>query len=275
LLAVPAGRATKTLNTGDKTPAGEFRDVLITHKNLPDTHPLFLAGIIAIPLLCNRNTVCMFRIMILLLIAFSILHCSPMTTSSTDAGRKLDGVYSLQGVHDMAAGFKFSKDGTFEFFYIYGVADRFAKGTYTIEGDTLKLKSNKVGGKDFPITHQSKKGDGFMIKATDPNPYVLHNLTAICVKNGEGTPYQSDDQGVIRIDDTSCEEIYMMHEIFPDIATPIKTKDNDNNYFEVTLSPALMEVSFQGIDFHIEGDTLSCIPNYFLPFDSVAFVKEN
>jgi hypothetical protein len=41
----------------------------------------------------------------------------------------LDATYRLTGIHDMAAGFKFTPDGHFQFFYIYGVSDRNATGT--------------------------------------------------------------------------------------------------------------------------------------------------
>ena len=32
--------------------------------------------------------------------------------------------------------------------------------------------------------------------------------------------------------------------------------------------------SFKGIDFKIENQTLTCLPNYFMPFDNIRFVKE-
>ena len=50
---------------------------------------------------------------------------------------------------EMVAGFNFSTDWKFEFFYSYGVVDRSATGSFSISGDTLYLKSDKAGGKDF------------------------------------------------------------------------------------------------------------------------------
>ena len=63
----------------------------------------------------------------------------------------------------MASGFNFSADGKFEFFFTYGAVDRSAAGTFTVAGDTLKLKSNKEPGKDFSITGQSKQGKGYTL----------------------------------------------------------------------------------------------------------------
>src|SRR6187401_946382 len=87
-----------------------------------------------------------------------------LSLSLTMNGQKLNGSYRLVGVHDLASAFEFTPDGKFQYFYIYGVADRNATGTYTVVGDTVKLKSDKVGGKDFPIESQSKKGKGYTIQ---------------------------------------------------------------------------------------------------------------
>jgi hypothetical protein len=85
----------------------------------------------------------------------------------------LNGVYSLKGIQDMAAGFKFTPDGRFEFFYMYGASDRNATGTYTVEGDTIKLKSDKEPGKDFKIVSQKKAGQGYTIEVQDANKDYL------------------------------------------------------------------------------------------------------
>ena len=191
---------------------------------------------------------------------------------------KLDGEYTLQGIHDMAAGFRFTPDGKFEFFYIYGVSDRNATGTYTVEGDTVKLKSDKEPGKDFKIDHQSKKGKGYTIQVTAPNEYLLRNI--ICLYfDGEApdatqtNSAETDSKGIIHLDVSSVDTIYLRHEIFPDIPTLIKDKNNPNNYFEVSLLPTLGQVSFKGIDLFIKEDTLTCHPNYFMPFENIRFVK--
>jgi hypothetical protein len=190
------------------------------------------------------------------------------------AQKTIEGVYSLVGIHDMAAGFRFTPEGQFEFFYIYGVADRNATGSYTLVGDTIKLKSDKEDGKDFPISKQSKKGSGYSIQVTAPNPYLLRNVTALYFIGDKQDVAYSDDKGVIQIDAAHCDKIYLTHEIFPDIACLIKDVDNPNNHFEVALSPTLAQVSFKGIDLVRKGDTLTCLPNYFMPFENIRFVKE-
>jgi hypothetical protein len=56
---------------------------------------------------------------------------------------------------EMVARFNFTKAGTFQFLFSYGAVDRTASGTYTIEGNKIKLKSNKEPGRDFTVTAQN------------------------------------------------------------------------------------------------------------------------
>jgi hypothetical protein len=174
----------------------------------------------------------------------------------------------------MAAGFKFTPDGRFEFFYMYGVSDRQATGTYTIEGDTVKLHSDKEPGKDFTIDNQQKKGKGYTIEVKAPNPQLLNNVTCFYFIGEEQHVAESNSQGIIHLDVPSVDTLYVRHEYFVDIPTLIKDKDNPNNHFVVTMLPTLAQVSFKGIDLFIKEDTLTCHPNYFMPFERIAFVKE-
>jgi hypothetical protein len=186
----------------------------------------------------------------------------------------LNGQYRLYGVQDMASAFQFTPDGQFEFFSMYGAIDRHATGNYTIEGNTLKLHSKKVPGKDFPVTAQSKKGKGYTIRVNEPNAYLRKYVSSLYQIDGEQQGAQANDEGLIHIEHEQIDSIYLIHELYADIASLIKDKNNPNNYFEVTLSPTLAEVSFGGIDFTIRGDELTCLPSYLLPFERIRFIRE-
>jgi hypothetical protein len=203
-----------------------------------------------------------------LFLLFSIFK--PQTMSA----QTLDGEYRLSGVPETASAFRFTPDGRFDFFFIYGAVDRTATGTYTVEGNVIKLKSEKEPGKDFPITLETKKGKGYTIQVNDPNSILLHNIICIYyIGEIENVAY-SDKNGTIKIDAKEVDKIYLMHQLFPDIASLIKDENNTNNYFEATLSPNLGFVSFQGIDFTIDGESISCLPNYVIPFDRIIYEKE-
>lgn len=192
----------------------------------------------------------------------------------TMSAQKLDGTYRLHGVHDMASAFLFTPDGKFQFFNMYGAIDRHATGTYTMEGNIVKLHSDKEPGKDFPVSAQSKKGKGYTIKVDEPNDYLRKYVIALYEADGTRQSAEPDNEGMIHIEQEHLDTIHLMHQLFPDIACLLKDKGNPNNYFEVKLSPTLAGVSFMGIDLTKDGDTLTCLPNYFLPYEDLRFIRE-
>lgn len=175
---------------------------------------------------------------------------------------------------EMVAGFNFSADGTFRFFFSYGAVDRNASGTFQADGDTLRLTSDKVAGRDFTITSQEKKGKGYSIVFSHPNKYLLTNIRCQFFTDGKMEDAFSDPEGKIYIDLAHCDSIYVQHLLYPDIATLVKDAANENNSFTLTLNDTMEQVSFKGIDFKIENDkTISCMPNYLLPMKDIKFVK--
>ncbi|MBK7528586.1 MAG: hypothetical protein IPI59_13785 [Sphingobacteriales bacterium] len=186
----------------------------------------------------------------------------------------IEGVYVLTGQREMAAAFNFHPNGQFEFFFSYGAADRQASGSYTVEGNTLKLQGNKIAGSDFTVTkqayHANKNGSTIVINA--PKIQLVSGVVlGFCQINTQTTTITelSNNKGIIYFDAPNCENLYLQHQIFPDVATQIKDSTNNNNYFEVELNQSVLELSFKGIDFTIQGDTLTCLPNYFMPFENI------
>ena len=187
---------------------------------------------------------------------------------------KVEGEY-LFSRHEMVAGFNFSANGKFQFFYSYGAVDRTATGTFSITGDTLKLKSDKESGKDFTTTAQSRQGKGYTITFDHPNKYLLKGIRCIFFVNGKAQETRSDEQGVAHLDIPDCDTVYVQHPLFPDIVTLIKDKRNDNNRFKLMLNPSLQQVSFKGIDFIVISDkTITCLPNYLMEITGIEFIKK-
>ncbi|MEO6732826.1 MAG: hypothetical protein ABIN01_16505 [Ferruginibacter sp.] len=176
---------------------------------------------------------------------------------------------------EMVAAFNFSADGKFQFFFSYGAVDRNATGTFMVKGDTLKLKSDKVAGKDFTIANQAKAGTGYTLKFDHPNKYLLKHIRCIFFIGDKQKEEYTDSEGKVYIDNPRCDSIYVQHSLYPDILTLVKDQKNDNNTFKLSLNPSLEQVSFKGIDFKIESDKkITCIPNYFLEMSGIAFVKQ-
>lgn len=198
-----------------------------------------------------------------------------INTTIVMSQKYLSGEYIFHKM-ELVSAFLFTKDGHFEFYYSYGASDRMAKGSYSIHGDTLQLHSDKIAGQDFEILSQSKnKENSFKIKVKGPNEVLISAVICHCKNGNSLQSYQSDTKGIIIIPDTNCEELYLEHKYYPDYPTLIKDKLNSNNRFEVEMKSSLEQFSFKGIDFIIKGNTLTCLPNYLLPFKGIEYTKSN
>jgi hypothetical protein len=187
---------------------------------------------------------------------------------------KIEGEYFFRKT-EMVAGFNFTAAGTFQFFFSYGAVDRSATGSFTVEGNVVKLKSDKEPGKDFTVTSQSKEATGYTIRFNHPNKYLLNHILCIFFIDGKKQEALTDSNGQVHVDLAHCDSIYTQHLLFPDIVTLIKDAGNQNNSFTCTLNPSLEQVSFKSIDLTIEKDgALSWLPNYFLEMPDVKFNKQ-
>jgi hypothetical protein len=187
---------------------------------------------------------------------------------------KIQGEYLFRKT-EMVAGFNFSDARTFQFFFSYGAVDRNASGTFTSEGNTIKLKSNKEAGKDFTLTAQSKEAGGYTIAFTHTNKYLLQNIRCLFLVNGKQEEAFTNSNGEVHVDFAHCDTIYAQHLLYPDIFTMVKDAANDNNRFILAINPSLEQLSFKGIDLTLESDgSLSWLPNYFLPMPGVKFTKQ-
>jgi hypothetical protein len=176
---------------------------------------------------------------------------------------------------EMVAGFNFSANGKFEFFYSYGAVDRYATGTFSVEGDTLKLKSDKIAGNDFTITNQSKLPGGYKLVFEHPNQLLVNNILCIFMKNGIVHREFTNNKGEVQVKLNDCDTIYVQHGLYPDILTLIKDAGNTNNRFTLSLNPSLEQVSFKGIDFKIvDENTITCLRNYFMDLPDIEFKSE-
>jgi hypothetical protein len=190
------------------------------------------------------------------------------------AQTKVEGEYYF-AKHEMVAGFNFSEDGKFQFFYSYGAIDRNASGTFSVEGDTLKLKSNKSAGQDFTITSQSKQGKGFLLKFEHSNQYLLKYIRCVFFVNGNQQVEYSDSKGEVQVELNHCDSIYIQHSLYSDIPTIIKDEQNKSNRFTFSLNPSLEQVSFNYINFKIvDSNTITCLPNYFMDIPDIKFIKQ-
>lgn len=197
-----------------------------------------------------------------------------MSIINVSGQKTLDGDYQFNR-QELVSAFRFTKEGTFEFFFSYGASDRIAKGTYKIEGDSVKLFSEKTPGNDFSIDKQRKKGTGYTIHCNAPDKQHYLFIQCIAITNGATEVYDAQSDGTIQIEAAHCDRLYLTHSIFPDIPTLIKDENNENNEFTVTLLPSIQGISFKGITLKLEEDgTLNCLPNYLMMMENIRFRKQ-
>lgn len=183
----------------------------------------------------------------------------------------LSGEYYFRQT-EMVSGFLFSAAGKFQFFFTYGAVDRSATGTYSIDGNLLRLKSEKEPGKDFTVTRQYKGAEGFSLKFFHAQRYLTENIRCVFQAGEQKTEVISDNQGLVVTELQQCDHIFVQHLLYPDIFTQIKDPVNSNNHFELSLESSLEQVSFKGIDFTVEADgSLTCLPNYFMPIAGIRY----
>jgi hypothetical protein len=183
----------------------------------------------------------------------------------------LQGEYYFRKT-EMVSGFMFLPEGRFQFFFSYGAVDRTAAGTYSIDGNLLRLKSDKEPGKDFTVTRQYKSAEGFSLKFFHTQRYLTENIRCVFQAGEQKTEVITDSHGLVITALNQCDHIFVQHLLYPDIFTQVKDPANSNNHFELSLETSLEQLSFKGIDFTIEADgSLTCHPNYFMPFTGIRY----
>ena len=184
----------------------------------------------------------------------------------------LDGVYQLYGVMEMASAFKFNPDHTFEFYYSYGAVDRQATGTYKLDGNNIILQSDKVAGQDFHIIKESR-GKKPQIKVNAPQAWFASNVVCRFIKGDQEEYVQTDEAGLAESTYSDCDVIMVLHGLYPDEWTLIKSKENQHQYFEIGLNPSLEQVSFKGVIPSIEKDIISVKSEFLFGEKEVKFEK--
>lgn len=188
----------------------------------------------------------------------------------------ITGEFYLQGVMEVGSGFRFNADSTFDFFFIYGAVDRFGKGTFQQQGDSLILHSPPKPERDFVL--QSEKAtadDKIVIRISDPNPMILPYI--VCrVKTPDGIlEGQCDQQGYIVLDKAPVQAISLVHAFFAERFSVFNIAQPEHNLFEFTIDPRIVEVEFNGIVLHYQDGVLSGRHPLLDPMKEYRFVKNN
>jgi hypothetical protein len=184
------------------------------------------------------------------------------------------GEYYLKGVHEMASGFKFDSDFTFQFFYIYGASDRSASGKFEIVDNKIILHGQKIQGKDFNLIGKKHLGNGYSVAIIHDNKLLSQNVICYFSNINETITKETNQNGIASAQISDCKKIELIHSYFPDIPTALELIDDENNYFEFSLNTSLQEVVFDNCILDIEKESLMCSNIYLFGQNPVRFVKQ-
>lgn len=205
----------------------------------------------------------LYHVCFLLVLALSVLQVG---------AQALSGTYSFRR-QELVAAFTFSPEGKFSFFYSYGAVDREASGTYVLEKGVVRLHSEKEAGKDFRV-ESKQAGSSYRIQVLREPTHMDGAVMALYTAKGDTLQAVSDKKGLLVLPEKDCGKIWLQHQFFPDILSLIKDDADTERNFEVSMAPDFYALSLKGIELQLEGDTLQCPANYFMPMEGIRFVKQ-
>ncbi|MDJ1479587.1 MULTISPECIES: hypothetical protein [Xanthocytophaga] len=167
------------------------------------------------------------------------------------------GEYYLQGAMEVGSGLWIKPDFTFEFFYSYGMIDRIANGKWEQKGGHLVLNNTPKPEKDFILVSSSKKTrKQLVIQISDPNKMVVRSVYCqLQTRSGMVLEGSSDAHGVIVFDTAEPLSIALIHEFWPDRYSVFEIANPEENYFEFTIEPRIVDVEFSDLTLQI-GDNM-------------------
>ncbi|MEP6847022.1 MAG: hypothetical protein ABI861_13510 [Panacibacter sp.] len=185
------------------------------------------------------------------------------------------GIYNLEGVMEMASGFKLNADSTFEFYFSYGAIDRFGAGTWNFINKKVILNSRPYPGNDFKLlSSTSTKNDFITITIAEKNAMLLPYIYAFTttLKDGE-YPVKADSHGMIKLQSANADTLHLLFEFTPERISSFSIKGKTQNNFTFALEPWLSEIFLKDFELTVKDDQLKG-KHPLLDKDECVYVKE-
>lgn len=158
----------------------------------------------------------------------------------------ISGEFYLQGVMEVGSGLRFNPDSTFDFFFSYGAVDREARGTWSMQGDTVFLDTAAKPEQDFILNaSKSEPGAPFIVKVSDPNTMILP-FVYVWLNTPDGVVEgKCNNEGMAVFEQvTKVESISLVHELWADRLSVFPVPSGTENYFEFSIAPWITTVAF-------------------------------
>jgi hypothetical protein len=170
----------------------------------------------------------------LLLMAKSVQSQNPSPT----------GEYYLRGVMETASGFQLNPDSSFQFFYSYGMLDRFGTGKWTLKNDQVIFNSRTRPPVDFKmLVCRSEPGDSITIAIRDNNEVLLRYVHCQIITQSGVKELKTDESGIARFPKENFDSLALIFQLCPDRFSVFPSNPK-SNYYEFGFEPWIVEVFF-------------------------------
>jgi len=156
------------------------------------------------------------------------------------------GEYYLRGVMETASGFKLNSDSTFAFFFSYGALDRYGKGRWSVQNDTLVLNSEAKPLYDFKLLADNKIADDkITVQIKESDASLLRYFHCRLFGNGKMQEGVTNEKGIVVFRSQMISRLELGFEFCPEKKSVFVIKKTLHNHFVFAPEPWLMEVFFQ------------------------------
>jgi len=188
---------------------------------------------------------------------FLLILSSMNNLFAQSAKPSVAGEYYLRGVMETASGFQLKPDSTFQFFYSYGMLDRFGTGKWTVEHNQIILTSRTRPDVDFKLVEEkTTPDDSITIVIKDANDALLHYVQCR-IQTKDGIREQtSNNEGYVRFKKEPADSLALLFTICPDRFSSFPIPAN-KNYFVFGFEPWIVEVFFD--HFTLQNETTQLV----------------
>ncbi|GAA4744005.1 hypothetical protein GCM10023229_24450 [Flavisolibacter ginsenosidimutans] len=167
------------------------------------------------------------------------------------------GEYYLRGVMETASGFTLDSDSSFQFFFSYGALDRYGKGHWRVQNDTLVLDSEAKPLYDFKLLVANKIADDkitVQIKESDASLFRYFHCRLF--GNGKMQEGITNEKGIVVFRSQMLDSLELAFEFCPEKKSVFVIKKTLHNHFVFAPEPWLTEVFFQNFRLHFTPEGL-------------------
>lgn len=156
------------------------------------------------------------------------------------------GTYYIEGVREVASGFKLNEDSTFEFFFSYGALDRTGTGRWKVNGTQIEFTTDKKPSPAFTMVKSEfmEELPGTMVKVNTTPAYLGMYMHARFTVGGQSELASANSHGIIQSKLKHPDTIHLVFEFCTDKIFEWVVGDSTHNYFEFRMEPGVAEVIF-------------------------------